>query len=83
MVMTLWCETVPGETTPGGADRKFVPREGRVTGRIDIHDIALGEVDGARAPIFVNTRFGCLATVSEHASFRPLWRPKFLSSLVP
>jgi uncharacterized protein (TIGR03032 family) len=73
----------PGETTPGGADRKFVPRESRVTGRIDIHDIALGEVDGARAPIFVNTLYGCLATISEHASFRPLWRPPFLSALVP
>ncbi len=73
----------PGETTPLGADRKFVPREGRVTGRTDIHDIAMGEIDGARAPIFVNTLFGCLATVSDTASFRPLWQPKFLTALVP
>ena len=72
-----------GETTPLGADRKFVPREGRVTGRTDIHDIAIGEIDGARRPIFVNTLFGCLATVSETASFRPLWQPKFLTALVP
>ena len=67
-----------GETTPAGADRKFVPREGRVTGRIDVHDIAVGHVDGASAPIFVNTLYGCLATVSETASFRPVWQPKFL-----
>ena len=72
-----------GETTPAGADRKFVPREGRVTGRTDIHDIAMGEIDGARAPIFVNTLFSCLATVSDTASFRPLWQPKFLTALVP
>lgn len=72
-----------GETTPNGADRKFVPREGRVTGRIDMHDIGLGEIDGARRPVFVNTLYGCLATVSESASFRPVWRPKFLSALVP
>ncbi len=72
-----------GETTPMGADRKFVPLEGRVVGRIDIHDIAVGEVDGARRPIFVNTQYGCLATISETASFRPLWRPKFLTALVP
>jgi uncharacterized protein (TIGR03032 family) len=72
-----------GETTPLGADRKFVPREGRVTGRIDVHDIGMGEIDGARRPIFVNTLYGCLATVSDTASFRPLWRPKFLSALVP
>ena len=73
-----------GETTPAGADRKFAPLEGRVVaGRIDIHDIAVGEVDGAMRPIFVNTLYGCLATISETASFRPLWRPRCLSALVP
>jgi uncharacterized protein (TIGR03032 family) len=71
-----------GETTPSGADRKFVPREGRVVGRIDIHDIGLGDIDGARRPVFVNTLYNCLATISETASFRPLWRPKFVSALV-
>ena len=72
-----------GETTPQGAERKFVPREGRVTGRTDIHDIGMGEIDGGRAPVFVNTLFSCLATVSDRASFRPLWRPKFISALAP
>ncbi|MDR6759216.1 uncharacterized protein (TIGR03032 family) [Mycoplana sp. BE70] len=70
-----------GETTPAGANRKFVPVEGRVVGRTDVHDIGLGEIDGARRPIFVNTLFNCLATVSDTASFRPLWRPKFISAL--
>ena len=43
---------------------------------IDIHDIALGD-DRRRAPrpMFVNTLFSCLATISDEASFRPLWRP--------
>jgi uncharacterized protein (TIGR03032 family) len=72
-----------GEVTATGADRKFVPREGRVVGRIDTHDIAIGDVDGEQRPIFVNTLYGCLSTTSETASFRPLWRPKFLSALVP
>src|SRR5215831_8337614 len=72
-----------GEVTPTGADRKFVPLEGRVIGGIDTHDIGVGDVDGARRPIFVNTLYGCLATISETASFRPLWRPSFLSALVP
>ena len=27
--------------------------------------------------------FGCLATFSERANFKPLWRPPFLSALVP
>src|SRR5688572_1082731 len=43
-----------GETTEKGATRRFVPREGRVTGRIDIHDIALGD---AGHPVFVATAF--------------------------
>lgn len=71
-----------GETTPAGADRKFVPVEGRVVGRTDVHDIGLGGIDGTRQPIFVNTLFNCLATISDTASFRPLWRPKFISALV-
>ena len=68
-----------GETTEAGAIRKFVPREGRVTGRLDIHDIG---IDAARRPIFVNTAYSCLATVSETASFRPVWRPPFISALI-
>jgi uncharacterized protein (TIGR03032 family) len=72
-----------GETTATGADRKFVPRESRVVGRIDIHDIGIGDIEGAPRPIFINTLYGCLATISETASFRPLWRPKFLTALVP
>src|SRR5688572_30561887 len=72
-----------GARTERGADRRFVPREGRVTGAIDIHDIAVGQVDDAAfGPIFVNTAFNCLATISDEASFRPLWRPPFISALV-
>jgi uncharacterized protein (TIGR03032 family) len=71
-----------GRRTARGADRRFVPREGRVTGAIDIHDIAVGDTGGGRGPIFVNTAFNCLATISDRASFRPLWRPPFISGLV-
>ena len=73
-----------GATTPQGAERKFVPREGRVTGRTDIHDIGMAEIDGARAPVFVNTLFSCLATMSDRRasgrcggrSSSPRWRPR-------
>jgi len=72
-----------GAKTERGADRRFVPREGRVTGAIDMHDIGVGDVgDGATGPIFVNTAYNCLATISDEASFRPLWRPPFISALV-
>jgi uncharacterized protein (TIGR03032 family) len=73
----------PGGITERGATRRFVPREGRVTGAVDTHDIAVGDTgDGRRGPIFVATAFNCLATVSDTHSFRPLWRPKFVSALV-
>jgi uncharacterized protein (TIGR03032 family) len=68
-----------GETYRG-ADRLYVPRIGTTTGGLDVHDMA---VDGAGRLIFVNTRYGCLATLSERYSFKPLWRPPFLSELVP
>jgi uncharacterized protein (TIGR03032 family) len=38
-------------------------------------------VDGDGRVLFVNTLFSCLATVSERASFKPLWRPPFVSRL--
>lgn len=67
----------PGETREGH-DALYVPVSGHTTGDVDIHDIATGE-DGR--PIFVVTRFNCLAALSEHASFRPVWRPPFIDRL--
>jgi uncharacterized protein (TIGR03032 family) len=63
-----------------GYDVAYVPRIGYTTGDIDVHDIAV-EANGR--VIFVCTLFGCLATLSERASFQPLWQPRFLSALVP
>ena len=67
----------PGQSH-SGHDTLYVPRVGYTTGDLDIHDVA---IDAAGRPIFVNTLFGCLATVSETASFTPLWKPPFLSKL--
>ena len=66
--------------TERGYDVAYLPRVGYTTGHLDVHDMA---VDADGRLIFVNTMFGCLATLSEHASFQPLWRPPFLSALVP
>ena len=55
-----------------------MPVTGHTTGDIDIHDIHAG-ADGR--PIFVATRFNCLATIAERASFAPLWRPPFIDRL--
>ena len=59
-------------------DRLYVPQLGYFTGDIDIHDIVVNS-DGR--PVFVNTLFSCLATVSETHSFIPLWKPPFISKL--
>ena len=85
---TLWLGTlwqlwrfenaVPPGQSANGFDRLYVPQAAYTTGDIDIHDIAL---DVAGRPVFVNTLFGCLATPSETHSFRPLWRPPWISRL--
>jgi uncharacterized protein (TIGR03032 family) len=61
-----------------GYDRVYVPQVGYVTGDLDIHDVA---VDADGRVVFVNTLFGCLATISDRHSFVPLWKPLFLSKL--
>ncbi len=67
----------PGQTA-NGYDRLYVPQVGYTTGDLDIHDVAV-ESDGR--VVFVNTLFGCLATISPTHSFIPLWQPPFLSKL--
>jgi uncharacterized protein (TIGR03032 family) len=64
----------------GDHDALYVPRLSWVTGDLDIHDLGFGS-DGR--PLFVNTLFSCLATVSDGYSFKPLWRPAFVSKLAP
>ena len=61
-----------------GFDRLYLPQVGYTTGDLDIHDMA---VDGDGRLVFVNTLFGCLATLSKTHSFKPLWRPPFVSRL--
>lgn len=74
-------ELPDGQVSGAGVDRRFVPREGRVTGRIDCHDIGMMQIDGRRTPVFVNTQFNCLSTISETHSFKPWWTPPFISTL--
>jgi uncharacterized protein (TIGR03032 family) len=85
---TLWLSTLyqlwrlenllqPGESHQGH-DRLYVPLVGYTTGDLDVHDVA---IDRTGRVVFVATRFGCIATLSERSSFTPLWRPPFLSKL--
>ncbi|MCF8056237.1 MAG: TIGR03032 family protein [Desulfocapsa sp.] len=68
------------DETDNGYDRLFVPRIGYTTGDLDIHDLTL---TGNQRPLFVNTLYSCLSTVSEKHSFDVHWQPPFISRLLP
>jgi uncharacterized protein (TIGR03032 family) len=87
---TLWMSTLfqlwrfenalqPGESHDG-CDRLYVPQLAYTTGDLDVHDLG---VDGEGRPLFVNTLFSCLARPSDAKSFRPIWRPGFITRLAP
>ncbi|MEL7279853.1 MAG: TIGR03032 family protein [Pseudomonadota bacterium] len=60
-------------------DAGFAPRRAHITGALDAHDLGV-QKDGR--PIFVNTRFNCLARPHHRHSFEEVWRPPFISALV-
>jgi uncharacterized protein (TIGR03032 family) len=70
----------PGEFADGAYDCMLVPRAAHTTGYIDAHDLA---IDGTGRTIVVNTRYSCLATLDERFSFRPVWKPPFITALYP
>lgn len=60
-------------------DAIYAPHQTWITGDVDVHDIGFGK-DGL--PVFVNTLFNCIGSVSEGYSFRPVWKPPFVSAIV-
>ena len=68
-----------GERVDHLFDACFVPRTIHNTGELDAHDLA---VDADGGVVFVNTRFNCLATLSDTHCFEARWRPPFVSELV-
>ncbi|MEM9370463.1 MAG: TIGR03032 family protein [Pseudomonadota bacterium] len=67
----------PGETHQG-YDAVYVPVNGHTTGDIDVHDIHGAE---GEPPLFVATRFNCLASLSADHSFKPVWKPPFIDRI--
>lgn len=68
----------PG-TRHEGHDAVYVPVEGRTTGDVDVHDVhPLGP---EQPPVFVVTRFNCLATLDRDSSFKPIWTPPFIDRI--
>lgn len=67
------------EDQPGRYDALYLPRATYHTGNINAHDVAiLGNEIWVAA-----TRFSCLAKLSYDFSFLPVWKPRFVSDLVP
>jgi len=64
---------------PNRHDACYIPRNSHVTGNIDIHEMAWATDE----LWFVNTRFSCLCTLDMAYSFRPRWRPPFVSAYAP
>jgi uncharacterized protein (TIGR03032 family) len=71
---------LPKGQAQGPHDAIYVPRLAWITGDLDIHDVAF---NAEGRPVFVNTAFGCLAEVSAGYSFKPIWRPPFITKLAP
>lgn len=70
----------PGERANEAFDVALVPRNAQTTGDIDIHEVG---VDGEGRVVFVNTKYSCLCTLDLTHSFKPIWKPPFISKLAP
>src|SRR5688572_31655165 len=70
----------PNEVIHQQFDKCYVPRNAQTIGDVDIHELGIrknGKV------VFVNTKYSCLAELSQTHSFKAFWKPKFISKLAP
>ena len=67
------------EDQPGRYDALYLPRATYHTGDLHTHDVAFEGED----VLLVATRFSCLARLNHQFSFTPVWRPNFVTDLVP
>ncbi|MEP3451895.1 MAG: TIGR03032 family protein [Parasphingorhabdus sp.] len=61
-------------------DKVYVPRNFQTTGNIDIHELG---IRNSGKLIFINTRYSCLCELDIKNSFKPVWKPSFISKLAP
>ncbi|WP_078084027.1 TIGR03032 family protein [Microbulbifer mangrovi] len=70
----------PGQATNQVFDACYVPRNAQFIGEVDIHELGIqknGKI------VFVNSKYNCLAEPSLTHSFRAIWKPDFISKIVP
>ncbi len=65
-------------TSPRTSDAVFSLKREYVTGKLNAHDVAFGR----RGIYFANTRFNCVARVSQKKKFVRVWQPPFLEAPV-
>jgi uncharacterized protein (TIGR03032 family) len=70
----------PGQIGNEIFDCVLMPRNAQTTGDVDIHEIG---VNKAGQVVFVNTKYSCLSVLDLTHSFRPVWKPPFISKLAP
>jgi uncharacterized protein (TIGR03032 family) len=68
----------PGEIGNNIFDAVLAARNAQTIGDVDVHEVG---VDAEGRMIFVNTRYSCLCTVDMTHSFKPIWKPPFISKL--
>ncbi|MEO0363431.1 MAG: DUF4915 domain-containing protein, partial [Pseudomonadota bacterium] len=60
-------------------DACFAPRRVHMIGALDAHDVG---IDRDGRPVFVATKYNCVAALSATHNFKPVWRPPFVSRIV-
>ena len=70
----------PGDVANEKHDKVYVPRNFQTTGAVDIHELGVRK-DGRI--VFINTKYSCLCEPSLTHSFKPVWKPSFISKLAP
>ncbi|VAW43777.1 hypothetical protein MNBD_GAMMA02-693 [hydrothermal vent metagenome] len=58
-------------------DACYLPRKNHVTGAIDVHEMGYDKFDKLW---FINTKMSCLCTLDNDHSFKPEWRPPFITA---
>ncbi len=64
---------------PGVYDALYLPRLTYYTGQLALHDTAWTK----NGLVSVNTNFSCLSVFDSEFSFKPIWKPPFITELHP
>lgn len=60
--------------------RSYTPRSIHLTGDVDAHELAF---NAQGEPLFVASKYSCIATTSSTHSFKSVWKPSFIDRLLP